>query len=253
MMVRLSLRKMRPFSSLLAGRDRLPALVNLGKPCRLFTYRVADEVFRALSRGEQEWLGKAAPTVTYRRDQVIYDPSTPREALFLIKEGEVRVYYISPDGRRLVLCHLGPGHLFGEMPLIGHWMGSAYAQASADATVCLLTKPVIQHLLTSRPAVAAALLQRGAKRQREAEALLEALAFQDVQARVASLLLRLADSRTTVEGLTHERLAEQVGASRETVTRSLLRLQREGLVQVERKRVHLLDREGLRRTAGTEG
>ncbi len=78
---------------------------------------------------------------------------------------------------------------------------------------------------------------------REAEERLENMAFKGIPARLASLLLRLSEEQGTDEiaGLTHQDLAESVGTYRETATQVLNDLKSQGLIEIGRKRIKVLD------------
>jgi CRP/FNR family cyclic AMP-dependent transcriptional regulator len=89
------------------------------------------------------------------------------------------------------------------------------------------------------------------RRLKEAEARLEEIAFKGIPARLASLLLQLTDAAggDTISGFTHQDLGEQIGTYRETTTQTLNMFKAEGLIDIGRKRITVLDREGLERVA----
>ncbi len=82
------------------------------------------------------------------------------------------------------------------------------------------------------------------RRLAESEARLEDLAYRSVPARLASVLLRLGQDGV-VEGITHEELGDMVGAYRETVTKTLNEFQAAGYLKLSRRKVQILDRDGL--------
>ncbi|HEX7957905.1 MAG TPA: helix-turn-helix domain-containing protein, partial [Pyrinomonadaceae bacterium] len=82
-----------------------------------------------------------------------------------------------------------------------------------------------------------------------AERQLEDTVFKGLPARVAALLLRESDG-DSVDGLTHQDIAERLGVYRETATNALNELKSAGLIQLGRKHVAILDRERLARIAG---
>jgi CRP-like cAMP-binding protein len=95
------------------------------------------------------------------------------------------------------------------------------------------------------------ILEITGKRLREAEERLENMAFKGIPARLASLLLRLAEEQGSdnIAGLTHQDLAESVGTYRETATQVLNDLKAGGYIDIGRKRIIILDREGLEEVA----
>jgi CRP/FNR family transcriptional regulator len=108
----------------------------------------------------------------------------------------------------------------------------------------------LERLLLERPQVALRILEVLGRRLLEVEARLEDVAFKTVAGRLASLLLRLMKEQgTTIRGLTHQNLADNVGTHRETTTQTLTTFRVAGLVATGRKRIEILDPEGLQRIA----
>jgi CRP-like cAMP-binding protein len=105
----------------------------------------------------------------------------------------------------------------------------------------------LERLILNKPQVGLRILEITGRRLREAEERLENMAFKGIPARLASLLLRLAEEQGTREivGLTHQDLAESVGTYRETATQVLNDLKSEGYIDIGRKRIMILDPEGL--------
>ena len=150
-----------------------------------------------------------------------------------------------------MIATVGPGTIFGEMALIGQGMHNTFAEAIEDCVLCVMSREDVERLLLTRPQVALRLFESLGNRLREVEARLEELAFKGIPARLASLLLQLADETgsDTIQGLTHQDLGEQIGTYRETTTQTLNQFKAQGLIEIGRKRITILDREGLRRIA----
>lgn len=81
------------------------------------------EVFQDLTEQEMADLAARAPMRTAAAGALLWSPHEPRTVLFIVKAGAVRIYRLSPEGRRLTLAVLGPGSMFGEMELVGQRMG----------------------------------------------------------------------------------------------------------------------------------
>jgi CRP/FNR family transcriptional regulator, cyclic AMP receptor protein len=167
--------------------------------------------------------------------------------LFILKEGRVQLYRISPEGKKLVITTLGPHTLFGEMALLGTKMHNTFAEAIEDCLICVMSRTDLERLILNKPQVALRILDITGKRLREAEERLENMAFKGIPARLASLLLRLAEEQDSDEiaGLTHQDLAESVGTYRETATQVLNDLKSQGYIDIGRKRIKITDLEGL--------
>ncbi|MCO6452219.1 MAG: Crp/Fnr family transcriptional regulator [Caldilineales bacterium] len=207
------------------------------------------ELFQDLSEKEQEELDRITTMSTVRRGKVFYRPEELGEVLFILKQGRVQLYRISPEGKKLVITTLEEGSLFGEMALLGQQMHSTFAEAITDCTICVMSRADLERLILQRPQVALRILEITGRRLRDAESRLEDLAFKGIPARLSSLLLRLAGDDDEIVGLTHQDLAEMVGTYRETATQVLNDLKSRGLIGIGRKRITILDREGLQNVA----
>lgn len=205
------------------------------------------DLFRDLSELELEELDRMTTMSTVDRGKVFYRPGEMGEILFLLKKGRVQLYRISPDGKKLILDTLEAGAVFGEMSLIGQRMHNAFAEAIETCLICVMSRADLERLVADKPKVALRMLETTGQRLQEAEARLEDMAFKTVPARLASLFLRLSrEHDTEIVGMTHQELADTVGTYRETATQILNDFKRRGLIDTGRKRIKLLDLEGLR-------
>lgn len=211
------------------------------------------DIFQDLTDAEIEEIDRATTVTTSRRGKILYMPEDTSEVLFLLKQGRVQLYRISPDGKKLVIATVGPGAVFGEMALIGQGMHNTFAEAIEDCVLCVMSRDDVERLLVTKPKVALRIFEALGSRLREAEVRLEEIAFKGIPARLASLLLQLAEEQggDTVSGLTHQDLGEQIGTYRETTTQTLNNFKSEGLIAIGRKRITILDPEGLRRVAAS--
>lgn len=208
-------------------------------------------VFQDLSPREMEELNRITTMSTVPRGRVFYRPEETSEVLFILKEGRVQLYRISPEGKKLVITTLGPHTLFGEMALLGTKMHNTFAEAVEDCLICVMSRTDLERLILNKPQVALRILEITGKRLREAEERLENMAFKGIPARLASMLLRLAEEQgnESIMGLTHQDLAESVGTYRETATQVLNDLKSSGLIDIGRKRITILDKNRLTEVA----
>lgn len=228
------------------NRARPPSLAQFGPDFKLRHLSTID-IFRDLEPEILQWLEAHTTMMTARRGQHVYMPGETSEALFLLKTGRVRIYRLTVDGRKLVLSTLAPHTFFGDMPLAGQRMYGTYAEAVEDCFICVLGRADLERLIETRPQVAIRLLDIVGQRLLEAESVIEDFAFKGVPARLATLLLRLSGGADDHEltDYTHQDLADMVGTYRETTTLTLDDFKRRGLVELGRKRICILDRDGL--------
>ncbi len=217
------------------------------QPAEKLRYLSELMVFQDLSPREMEELNRITTMSTVLKGRVFYRPEEPGEVLFILKEGKVQLYRISPEGKKLVITTLGPHTLFGEMALLGTKMHNTFAEAIEDCLICVMSRTDLERLILNKPQVALRILAVTGKRLRDAEERLENMAFKGIPARLASLLLRLSEEQASIDitGLTHQDLAESVGTYRETATQVLNDLKNDGLIEIGRKRITILDGERL--------
>ena len=204
------------------------------------------DIFLDLEPDELDELVGLSTRITARQGRILYMPDETGEVLLFVQEGSVQIYRISPEGKKFIIDNLGAGAVFGEMALIGHHMHSSFAQALEDSVLCLIRRDDLERLLLDKPKVALRILEVLGKRLSEAEKKLEDMAFRSVAARLASLLLRLSrDDEGTIDGLSHQELAEMIGTYRETVTQTLSQFKASKLVDIQRKSIRILRPEEL--------
>ena len=223
------------------------ATVAGAQPAEKMRYLSELTVFQDLTAREMEDLNRITTMSTVQKGRVFYRPEERGEVLFILKEGRVQLYRISPEGKKLVITTLGEHTLFGEMALLGTKMHNAFAEAVEDCLICVMSRTDLERLILNKPQVALRILEITGKRLRDVEERLESMAFKGIPARLASLLLRLSDEQASdeVTGLTHQVLAESVGTYRETATQVLNDLNSQGLIEIGRKRIQLLNKEEL--------
>lgn len=210
-------------------------------------------LFQELSPEELARVAEAARERTYPRNSVILFEDDPGDALFVVLAGQVKVVLIGEDGREVILSVLTDGDFFGEMSLIDDEPRSAHVIAMDDARLLVLRREDFHQALDDHPRIALGLLRALSRRLRRADDKIGALVLLDVLGRVAKLLLELADDEdgtTVTRKLTHHTIAQMVGSSRETVSRTMRDLVERNLIEVTRRAIVIRDRAALEAAAG---
>src|SRR4051812_10557309 len=205
-------------------------------------------LFSGLQRDEIQRFADLTRERSYPKGSVILFQDDPGDSLFVLRAGRVKVVLIGEDGREVILGVLEPGAHFGELALIDDQPRSAHVIAMDDAQLLILRREDFRRRVEANPSVAWALLTELSRRLRRADQKIGGLVLLDVPGRIARLLLDLANesSGPTIEkALTHQTIAQMIGASRETVSRAMKEFQDEGLIRVERRRIALGDRDAL--------
>ncbi len=216
------------------------------------TLLAANELFTGLDDDVMAEVEAMTSLTTCRAGQLIYEPEQTGEVLFFLKQGHVQIYRISADGKKLIVSDVKPGSFFGEMSLLGQAMAGNFAEANRDSLICAMSRGDVHNLLSAHPPIAERVIEHLASRLQSAEARLETLAYQRLEARLASALLRECDpENNTVRGFTQQDLADMVGASRESVTRLLNQMAKANIVELKRRMIRLLDPQALRDMTST--
>jgi len=210
-------------------------------------------LFSQLEPAELERVTEISRERTYPRNSVILFEDDPGDALYVVAEGQVKVVLIGEDGREVILSVLGEGEFFGEMALIDDEPRSAHVIAMEDSTLLVLRREDFQGILKQTPSIALALLRELSRRLRRVDEKVGSLVLLDVNGRVAQLLLDLADeaaSNRITRRLTHHTIAQMIGSSRETVSRTMRELVDKGYIEVSRREILIRDRAALEASAG---
>jgi len=211
-------------------------------------YLSTIDIFRDLTPDEVEKIDQSVTMSTCKPGRIFYSPEEEGEVLFLLKMGEVQLYRLSPEGKKLVVATLTKGSIFGEMSIIGQGLHNLFAEATRECVLCVMSRVDVERLLMEKPKVAMRFMESMAHRLQDAESRLEDIAFKSILARLAGPLLRRAeahDGELILEGYTHQDLAEQLGTYRETITQTLNELKTQGVIDIGRKRILVLDPHAL--------
>ena len=209
-------------------------------------------LFSGLDRAELQRFADLTREKFYPRGSVILFENDPGDSLFVVRQGRVKVVLIGEDGREVILGVLGVSEHFGELALIDDRPRSAHVIAMEDSHLLVLRREDFRKRVESSPAVAWSLLTELSRRLRRADEKIGGLVLLDVPGRIARLLLDLAEetgSDTIEKPLTHQTIAQMIGASRETVSRAMKDFQDAGWIAVEHRRIRLTDRAALEQRA----
>lgn len=210
-------------------------------------------MFAGLSRPELEELAKVAVPRSYEAGQVVFREGDEGDTCFVVRSGAIKITR-EHGGRTIALAELRTGDMFGELSMFGGEVRSATAQALEPTTAVALLAGDIRRLLTGNPDIAFKMLEAMADRVRRTNQRLANQSFQTVAGRVAGVLMQLVDARQA-EGAgerdvlvetTQADIAQLAGASRESASRFLATLERQGHVTTQRGRVIVHDPAALR-------
>ena len=207
-------------------------------------------LFRGL---DEPVLGKVASVLRpriYPARTALFHAGDPGHLLYVLVSGQVRIEKISASGETVHLAYRGPGDYFGELALLDGKPRMASAVTLAECVCLTMEREAFQRCLRDAPSVASHSMATLAERLREAADALEDVQGLDVLGRLCKALLELAPDGSP-KRITHQQLADRIGATRESVTRALSGLRKTGLVRTDGSRLTVLDPEALRRRCAT--
>jgi CRP/FNR family transcriptional regulator len=189
----------------------------------------------------------------FQKDEVLFVAGEEAHGLYVIVAGAVRAFRVSLDGREQVIHVERAGATIAEVPVFDGGTYPSTAAAEEDTTVLFIDKRDVQHLCLEHPKITLAALKVLAGRLRRCAELVEALSLREVGQRLARFLLAEARrSGTPAEtGIsinltqTNQQIAARIGSVREVVSRAFTRLQHDGLIKVEGRRLTIPDEAAL--------
>lgn len=204
-------------------------------------------IFSSLSEQEFAFLTAHLVQRKFGAGELIFGEADPCSGLYVVQSGNVRIFKSSAGGREQVLSIDGPGSSIAELPVFDGGNYPASAQAVSDSTLLFFSRQDFQALCLQHPQVALKVLRVIGGRLRRLVGIIEELSFTTVRHRLIALLVRLgkAEGVRNGDGITltlpanNSELAAQIGTVRELVSRNLSRLQAEGMIQVDNRKLEI--------------
>ncbi|MBK5259499.1 MAG: Crp/Fnr family transcriptional regulator [Thermoanaerobaculia bacterium] len=205
------------------------------------------DLFAELDDRELASVAAVAKTRRYNKDDVVFHADESGDVFCLIREGQVKVTMISPEGKEIILRMFGPGEFFGEMSLLDDEPRSATVVATEPLDVVTIWRSDFLTILQENFSIARKVLAELSRRLRKMSNRIESLATMDVYGRLARFFLDLAkesgisldNGYVSVTRPTHQAIANTIGTSRETVSRLIHDLMRQDLLLSEGKTIYL--------------
>jgi CRP/FNR family transcriptional regulator, cyclic AMP receptor protein len=179
----------------------------------------------------------------YRKNTIVLNEGEPGDSLFVLLQGQVKVYATDENGREITYGTIEAGDYFGEMSLDGG-LRSASVMTLEPSLCALVSRAAVQQHLADEPDFALQLVGQVIRRARRATETARQMALLDVYGRVIHTLEGQQGAATVqapvqLTQITHQQIASRVGASREMVSRLLKDLEKGGYVELGIKRITL--------------
>ncbi|WP_028315264.1 Crp/Fnr family transcriptional regulator [Desulfatibacillum aliphaticivorans] len=205
--------------------------------------------FAGLDEDQLKLVRNMAAEVSFKKGQFIFYDGDQAEGFYAALDGQVKIYKISPEGKEQIFHVFGPGEPFGEVPVFSGDSYPANAQALIKTRCLYFSRKGIVELINQSPAIAMNMLAVLARRLREFTVQVENLSLKEVDGRVAGYILHMATEQNSpdlvVLHISKAHLASLLGTIPETLSRSLGRLKDRGLIQVDKREIQIIDRQGL--------
>ncbi|WP_457601151.1 Crp/Fnr family transcriptional regulator [Hydrogenivirga sp.] len=208
------------------------------------------DILSGLSEEELKFIDENSVGLEIRGGEIIYSPEDEEDFIYFLKRGVVKLYRVEPEGREVVVALLGPGDIFGGISSYDRGSYGEFAQVMEDAFLCMVNRKLFFDRMSKNPTVMLKLNRFLGLITYELEMRLEDIVSKSVLSRVSSVLIKLLDKFGDREGrigisLSHRDIATMVGATREATTLALNRLKNEGVIELARKRIRVLNRDLL--------
>lgn len=208
---------------------------------------------RSLSDAEAGLFAAQLVARSYQSREIIVFQGAPCPGFYLVRSGKARILRTGPDGREQTLRIIGPGDTFAEVPVFDRGPCPATVETLEAAQVVCFPTEAFHNLLRRHPDVALTVLDHFARRLRSFTEMIEQISLQTVPARLARYLFQLArvEGVPTQGGIlvrrdvTIQDLASLLGSVREVVSRHLKDFEEQGIIQVSRHEIVILDLPGL--------
>ena len=215
-------------------------------------------LFQSLTDDEIKQVEEKMVLRDFRNKEYILREGNENYNIFIIKEGVVRVDTFNNNNRRQTLSFLKEGDFFGEIAIFTSADVSANVVSVVNSKIFTLKKDDIDELIIKIPQLARNIIYYLADRVRKADQVIYDYAFKMLESRVASKLIGLMhmfkgndDNATYIDlPITHQDLADFVGTSRETVTKILAKFKDRGLIEIQTKKIIILDEKRLEAWGG---
>ena len=201
-----------------------------------------------------ESVARTAIQRTYNSEQVVFLEGEASSGLCIVQEGWLKAIKIAPDGREQILNFLGPGEVFNAVAVFAGDSNPATVIALEPSTIWIIQRKTMLHLLDDHPSLARAVIQDLADRVLHLIQMVEDLSLRTVEARLARLLLQQAqtDILPRQRWATQSEMAARLGTVPDVINRALRSLAQDGLIQVERHQIQILDKSGLEMKANVD-
>jgi len=211
-------------------------------------------IFNTLTVQEAKEISPYFFSEKIHKKETIFSEGDPSEWLYIVKKGKVKITKLSHEGKEIILEIISPMDFFGGIAVLRGFPYPANAVAMEETEVVRISRKNLLSIMDRFPALMYCIATNIGDRIKGSHETLKSIALEKVEARIASLLLKLADKagEKTPEGtminmkLTKQDIAEMVGTTVETSIRTMSKLTKAGLVTAKAGKIVIRDLEKVR-------
>jgi CRP/FNR family transcriptional regulator len=200
------------------------------------------EMFKEMTPKDIDDIGLIVHEKNYSKKEIILEPED-KDKVYLVKRGQVKLYQLTEEGKRVIVDTLGPGAVFGNFGGLGE--SQNFAEASSDTFLCIAKRDTFFKTVAQKPEASARIMGKIFDQLSQAQDYVAAMAGANVLGKLKFKLGELSKKYGEEKGekvkiaqrFTHEELADMVGVSRETVTKLLGSLRRQGIIEMDGKNI----------------
>lgn len=201
-----------------------------------------------LNDSDKEYLCTNSAVVRFDKEQPVHSNSEC-SGLFIVRSGKLRLYMLSEEGKEITLYRLSPGDIcmLSASCVLQSITFDVYVDAEMP-TECYMISGKAFHTISERvPEVKIYALESAVQRFSDVMWIMQQIVFVSMDKRLAIFLLdEVTENGTDMVTMTHEQIARHLGSAREVITRMLKHFASDGLVEVSRKGIRILDKKTLR-------
>ncbi len=225
------------------NRDQIPGCENC--------MHCAESIFKHLSPEEHALIEKEKVCNTYKRGSVIYHEGSRTNGFYCINSGVIKIFKTGIDGREQIIAFAKDGGIIGYRSILSGELACSSAKVIEDASLCFVPGETLISLVKTNGNFSMAIMQQTCKELGEANSFITDIAQKTVRERLAEVLLNLKDifdldqNNVLQISLTREELANIVGTATESVIRLLSEFKHDKLIDLNGRKITLLDIKAL--------
>jgi len=215
-----------------------------------------NTLFRHLNNEQHEQIFINKITESYKRGSIIYQEGNRMKGFFCVQKGIAKIYKTGFDGKEQIIRFAQPGDIIGYRSVISNETACTTTQVLEDSILCHIPADILMDLVKNNGEFAIELMKLTCKELGEANSYICDIAQKTVKGRLAEILIHLYEEFGINQdevlniSLTREELSNIVGTATESIIRLLSEFKTKKLIDLNGKKIKILDKPGLKYIAG---